>query len=73
VISGDGITLSRFTTYGIDPEQRAAIGPEPRGRGILGEIIRRRTSLRIDDLGTHEGSVGFPPNHPPMSRFLAYR
>ena len=70
VISGDGITLSRFTTYGIDPEQRAAIGPEPRGRGILGEIIRRRTSLRIDDLGTHEGSVGFPPNHPPMSRFL---
>ncbi|HUZ40875.1 MAG TPA: GAF domain-containing protein [Acidimicrobiales bacterium] len=70
VIARDGITLSRFITYGLDLEQRAAIGPEPQGRGLLGEIIRRRTTLRIDDLSGHIMSSGFPANHPPMHRFL---
>ncbi len=70
VIASDGTTLSRFITYGIDPEQRAAIGPEPRGHGLLGEIIRERTTLRLDDLAEHPKSSGFPMNHPPMRRFL---
>jgi signal transduction histidine kinase len=70
VIAKDGITLSRFITYGLNAEQRAAIGPEPQGRGVLGEIIRRRTTLRIDDLSGHITSSGFPANHPPMHRFL---
>jgi signal transduction histidine kinase len=70
VIGGDGTTLTRFVTHGIDDETRAAIGPEPRGRGLLGEIIHRRAILRLDDLTSHEGSAGFPPNHPPMARFL---
>lgn len=70
VIARDGTTLSRFITYGIDPVDRAAIGPEPRGEGLLGEIIRLRTTLRIDDLAKHETSSGFPPNHPSMQRFL---
>src|SRR5207248_1955468 len=26
--------------------------------------------LRVDDLGQHPESVGFPPNHPPMRSFL---
>jgi signal transduction histidine kinase len=70
VIAKDGVTLSRFITYGLDPEERAAIGPEPQGRGLLGEIIRRRSTLRIDDLSAHITSSGFPPHHPPMHRFL---
>jgi len=70
VISGDGVTLSRFITYGLDDEQRAAIGPEPQGKGVLGEIILHPTPLRIDDLARHATSLGFPPNHPPMHRFL---
>jgi signal transduction histidine kinase len=70
VIARDGTTLSRFITYGIDPAERTAIGAEPRGHGLLGEIIRRRTTLRIDDLARHENSSGFPPHHPPMQRFL---
>jgi signal transduction histidine kinase len=70
VIAGDGRTLSRFITYGLDPEERAAIGDEPVGHGLLGEIIRRAAPLRIDDLSTHLNSSGFPPNHPPMHRFL---
>ena len=70
VIARDGTTLARFITYGIDPAERVAIGAEPRGQGLLGEIIRRRTTLRIDDLARHENSSGFPPHHPPMQRFL---
>jgi signal transduction histidine kinase len=70
VIAGDGVTLSRFITYGLDAEQRAAIGPEPQGKGLLGEIILHPTPLRLDDLGAHPKSSGFPPNHPPMQRFL---
>jgi signal transduction histidine kinase len=70
VISRDGRTLSRFITYGLDHKQRAAIGPEPHGRGLLGEIIRERTSLRLEDLTKHPTSVGFPENHPAMTRFL---
>lgn len=70
VISRDGTTLSNFITYGLDHKQRAAIGPEPHGDGLLGEIIRGRETLRLDDLARHESSVGFPPHHPPMTRFL---
>jgi signal transduction histidine kinase len=70
VIAGDGTTLSRFITYGMDGETRKAIGPLPHGHGLLGEIIRHASTLRIDDLSTHVNSSGFPPNHPPMHRFL---
>ncbi|HEY5438385.1 MAG TPA: GAF domain-containing protein [Acidimicrobiales bacterium] len=70
VIAGDGTTLSRFITYGIDPETRAAIGDEPVGHGLLGEIIRRAAALRLDDLSSSTSSSGFPANHPPMHRFL---
>jgi len=70
VIANDGVTLSRFITYGLEPDQRTAIGAEPSGRGLLGEIIRRRATLRLDDLSTHITSTGFPAKHPPMHRFL---
>lgn len=46
------------------------IGHPPRGRGILGVIIREGASLRMADLGADPRSIGFPPNHPPMRSFL---
>ena len=70
VIAGDGESLSRFITYGLDDETRGAIGPEPHGRGVLGEIIRRGRPLRIDDLSAYPTTAGFPADHPPMHRFL---
>jgi signal transduction histidine kinase len=62
--------LDEFITVGIDDETRAAIGPLPRGKGILGLLISEPHPLRLDDLSDHVKSVGFPPNHPPMSSFL---
>ena len=70
VIDTAGRELERFITDGIDPETHAAIGDLPRGRGILGVLIRDARALRLHDINEDERSVGFPPNHPPMKSFL---
>ncbi len=70
VIDATGSQLERFITHGIDPETYAAIGELPRGRGILGVLIRDARPLRLHDIAEDPRSVGFPPNHPPMKSFL---
>ena len=70
VIDPAGTALERFVTHGIDAETQASIGELPRGRGILGVLIRDARPLRLHDLGEDSESVGFPPNHPPMRTFL---
>jgi signal transduction histidine kinase len=70
VIDRAGSGLERFVTTGIDAETHAAIGDLPRGRGILGVLIRETASLRLHDLSEDPRAVGFPPNHPPMRTFL---
>ena len=70
VIDRSGSGLERFLTTGIDAEAQAAIGDLPRGRGILGVLIRDAAPLRLEDLNEDPRAVGFPPNHPPMRSFL---
>jgi signal transduction histidine kinase len=70
VIDKSGQTLERFLTTGVDAETHAAIGDLPRGRGILGVLIREAEPLRLPDISDDPRSVGFPPNHPPMTTFL---
>ena len=70
VIDRTGQGLERFFTTGIDAETRAAIGELPRGRGILGVLIREARPLRLHDIADDPRSVGFPRNHPPMRTFL---
>src|SRR5215475_1867387 len=70
VIGPSGSALERFVTTGIDEETRRAIGDPPRGRGILGALIRDATALRLHDIVDDPRSVGFPSNHPPMHTFL---
>jgi signal transduction histidine kinase len=70
VIDAAGKELERFVTTGIDPETHAAIGDLPRGRGILGVLIREARPLRLPCIADDARSVGFPPNHPPMQTFL---
>ena len=70
VIDVTGRELERFVTHGIDPETHAAIGDLPRGRGILGVLIRDARPLRLHDIAEDDRSVGFPANHPPMRTFL---
>src|SRR3954452_11225704 len=62
--------LVEFITFGLTGAEREAIGPIPRGHGILGELIEHQHALRLERLQDHTKSYGFPQNHPPMERFL---
>ncbi len=70
VIDANGAELEQFITQGIDDDLRAEIGPLPRGRGILGVLIRDAKPLRLHDLTEDARSAGVPPGHPPMRSFL---
>jgi len=70
VIDRERSGLERFLTTGMDTETQEAIGDLPRGRGILGVLIRDAVALRLHDLGEDPRAVGFPPNHPLMRTFL---
>jgi signal transduction histidine kinase len=70
VLDASRTSLERFITSGIDEHTRRAIGNPPLGRGVLGELIINPRPLRIDEVGSHPHSYGFPPGHPPMSSFL---
>jgi len=62
--------LEQFLTRGIDPATHRAIGDLPRGRGVLGVLIEDPRPLRLQDVGSHPESYGFPSGHPPMHSFL---
>jgi signal transduction histidine kinase len=57
-------------THGLSQAERDRIGNLPRGHGLLGLIIDEPHPVRLDRIGDHAESYGFPPNHPPMSSFL---
>jgi signal transduction histidine kinase len=67
---GAGGDLVDFITTGISVKQRRAIGALPHGRGLLGMLIREPRIVRVAEIRSHPESVGFPPNHPPMTSFL---
>ncbi len=62
--------MDRFITSGLAPGERERIGALPRGRGLLGLIIREGKTFRIPDIATDPRRHGFPPNHPAMHSFL---
>ncbi len=70
VLDEDKSSLSEFITVGLSPEQEAAIGPRPKGRGVLGLFISDPQTILIREIGQHPESFGFPLNHPPMTSFL---
>ncbi len=62
--------IQQFITSGIDAATRAAIGPLPQGKGLLGELIHEGIPLIVPNIAADSRSVGFPPNHPPMRAML---
>jgi len=73
VLTPDGRSIDDFITVGITPEERAALGDPPVGHGLLGALTRSPHPIRIPDIGADPRSVGFPPNHPPMTSLLGAR
>ena len=70
VLDSAGEALERFIPAGLSEEEIARIGDLPRGRGVLGELIRHPKPLRLENVGDHLRSYGFPTGHPPMRGFL---
>ena len=70
VLDEQRTALEQFLTLGIDEQARAAIGDLPRGRGVLGVLIREPQPLRLSDVSEHPRSYGFPEGHPAMRGFL---
>jgi len=70
VLDESRTALARFITTGVDESTRREIGSPPSGRGVLGELIRDPTPLRVACVGDHPRSYGFPAGHPPMGSFL---
>lgn len=69
-VIGDHKTLIEFVHRGIDEETVKMIGHLPEGRGVLGTLIERRATIRLERISDHPDSVGFPEHHPPMETFL---
>jgi GAF domain len=69
VLGRDG-RITDFITTGVTEAERAAAGPIPHGRGILGVLISDARPLRLHDIAEDPRSVGLPPGHPPMRTFL---
>jgi signal transduction histidine kinase len=69
IVDDRGLIIE-FITSGIGQAEREAIGELPRGRGLLGLIIRENRPYRVAEIRKHPDSHGFPPNHPPMTSFL---
>ncbi|MFE1886597.1 GAF domain-containing protein, partial [Streptomyces diastatochromogenes] len=72
VLSESGERLEQFISAGLSEQERldlANVGL-PRGRGVLGHLIRHPEPLRVDDIPAHPSSTGFPPGHPCMETLL---
>jgi signal transduction histidine kinase len=69
-VLGPNGELVDFITTGISAKERRAIGALPRGRGVLGLLVREPRLVRVKDIGSHPSTVGFPANHPQMHSFL---
>jgi signal transduction histidine kinase len=69
IVDAEG-AIERFITSGISDDLRARIGDLPRGRGLLGLIIREDRTYRIPDITKHPERYGVPMHHPEMRAFL---
>jgi signal transduction histidine kinase len=70
-VRGPDDTLISFVHAGIDEVAVNTIGHHPVGKGVLGLLLSRSASLRLDDLTAHPAAVGFPEHHPSMDALLA--
>jgi signal transduction histidine kinase len=62
--------LALFEISGMTVAQAAQIPHQPVGKGLLGAIMLEREPIRLENLQSDPRSIGFPANHPPMTRFL---
>src|SRR5258708_33622231 len=62
--------MEAFFTYGMTDKQISHMDHYPLGLGLLGELLRGRDPLRLENMRTDPRSVGFCAHHPAMTSFL---
>lgn len=62
--------LEAFITAGMEDDDIERIAHPPQGLGLLGEMIRTHTSIRLPEIADHPNALGFPAGHPVMHSFL---
>ena len=60
IVDDQGV-MERFITSGMDEATINAIGPYPRGRGLLGVIVSENRTMRVPDVMSDPRRSGFPP------------
>jgi len=66
----DAGKLKQFITVGMTEEEIKRIPHPPRGKGLIGVLMRGEGPVRIPEIQKDPRSAGFPPGHPHMSSFL---
>jgi len=69
VIDEEGV-VADYVIHGLDQETMDKIASLPTCEGVLGVLIEDPRPLRLTNVADHARSIGFPPNHPPMTSFL---
>lgn len=69
-VPSDNGALEYFEFVGMDTDEANQIAHKPIGRGLLGAIMLEREPIRLARMQDDPRSVGFPPHHPNMERFL---
>ncbi len=62
--------LVHFIPVGMTSDEIRQLDHPPVGLGLIGAIAKERRTIRVPDISQDHRSVGFPPNHPPMTSFL---
>ncbi|MBU6391536.1 MAG: diguanylate cyclase [Planctomycetes bacterium] len=50
--------------------EHCQIKEQPEGKGLLGEVIKKGLTIRLDNITDNPHSVGLPTNHPPIHNIL---
>lgn len=68
-VDGEG-GIESFQYRGLTPEEVALLPHLPEGSGLLGEVLKQKRTIRLEQLADHAASIGFPDKHVPMHAFL---
>ncbi len=69
-VTGEGDAMEGFVVSGLTPEEERKLKAPPQGHGPLGTMRQDGLTVRIDELGQHARSFGFPPKHPEMKTLM---
>jgi two-component system sensor histidine kinase DevS len=69
ILDADG-KLEKFIPFGMTRDEIDQLSNPPVGKGLIGELMHSKESIRVADIRSDPHSSGFPAFHPEMTSFL---